>query len=92
MERNWVKKNVSNGTFTVTLKNLEFGTYAISVLDDENSNLEMDMVIGIPKEGWGFSRNPQMKLSAPDFQECSFQIDEPMERITIELNYMGKGK
>ena len=65
---------------------------AISVLDDENSNLEMDMVLGIPKEGWGFSMNPPVKLSAPKFRECAFLVDKPYHQITIDLRYAGKGK
>jgi uncharacterized protein (DUF2141 family) len=92
IERNWPKSQVKNGTFKVTLENLEYGTYAISVLDDENSNLEMDMIFGIPKEGWGFSQNPPIKLSAPDFQDCVFRIDRPVQQITIELRYMKKSK
>lgn len=90
--RNWKKANqVVNGVFTARLENLPRGTYAISVLDDVNGNNEMEMTLGIPKEGWGFSMNPPFKLSAPKFDECSFRLDQPFQQITIDLRYAGKG-
>jgi uncharacterized protein (DUF2141 family) len=92
MDPNWKKSNIADGVFTVEIPNLSYGTYAISVLDDENSNLEMDMFMGIPKEGWGFSRNPPMKMSPPKFEECSFEITKPFQQVTINLRYLGKDK
>jgi len=92
MEHNWKKTNLAEGVFTAKLENLAYGTYAISVLDDENSNLEMEMFMGIPKEGWGFSMNPPFKLSAPDFEDCSFVLNKPFMQITIDLRYAGKGR
>ncbi len=79
-----------DGVFTARVENLTYGTYAVSVLDDENSNLEMDMFIGIPKEGFGFSNNARVGLSPPKFEECSFILDQPYKQITIDLRYMGK--
>lgn len=92
MELNWKKARISEGVFTVKIESLAYGTYAISVLDDENSNLEMEMFMGIPKEGYGFSMNPPFKLSAPSFEECSFRVDKPFQQITIHLRYTGKGR
>ena len=90
LEPNWKKSNVVDGVFTARVENLTYGTYAVSVLDDENSNLEMDMFIGIPKEGFGFSNNARVGLSPPKFEECSFILDQPYKQITIDLRYMGK--
>ena len=92
MELQWVKGELKDGVFVARIPDLPYGTYAVSVLDDENSNLEMDMVLGIPKEGWGFSENPPFKLSAPKFSECAFKINQPVHQITISLRYAGKGK
>lgn len=91
-EFQWVKGELKDGVFFAIVPDLPYGTYAVSVLDDENSNLEMDMVLGIPKEGWGFSKNPPFKLSAPKFSECSFKIDQPKKQISINLRYAGKGR
>ena len=91
LEYKWEKNRIENGVFTSVINDLPFGTYAISVLDDENRNLEMEMILGIPKEGWGFSMNPPVKLSAPKFSACSFQFNRPTMQITIDIRYMGSG-
>jgi len=92
IEFNWKKKDLINGVFTVKIPDLPYGTLAISALDDENSNLEMDMFLGIPKEGFGFSMDPTFRLSAPRFEECSFRLNQPSQQITIRFRYAGKGK
>ena len=38
------------------------GTYAIAVVHDENANNRMDMALFLPKEGFGFSRNPAISM------------------------------
>jgi uncharacterized protein (DUF2141 family) len=88
----WNKENLVNGVFTVKVPDLPYGTLAISALDDENGNLEMDMFLGIPKEGFGFSMDPPFRLSAPRFEECSFRLNQPTQQITIRFRYAGKGK
>ena len=62
-------------SLTVKLDNLEYGTYAVSMMDDEDANLEMDKFLGIPREGFGFSQNPRVGMSVPKFEECSFVVD-----------------
>jgi uncharacterized protein (DUF2141 family) len=90
MDPKWKKTNGGSSSLTVRLENLDYGTYAISMLDDENSNNKMDNFLGVPREGFGFSNNPKVGLSAPSFEECAFVIDEPLEKITIKVNYMRK--
>jgi len=91
LEFKWEKRDVKGGVFIAVLEELPFGTYAISVLDDENSNSEMDMILGIPKEGYGFSNNPDTKLKMPSFETCSFRLNNSQKEIIIELKYIGKG-
>ena len=59
-------------TFNFTLKP---GTYAFSMLDDENDNNDMDYRFGIPKEGYGFSNDakPNM-MGPPDYSKCTLKI------------------
>ena len=87
---NWPKKNIKDGVFIGKIINLPYGTYAISVLDDENNNAEMDRTLGMPREGYGFSNNPVVKLRPPSFEESSFKFDKPYMEIEIELTYRGK--
>ena len=63
-----------------------FGTYAISVWHDENSDEELNSnVFGIPKEAYGFSNNVYGKFGPPDFQDVSFQVTQG-EEVKLEIN------
>jgi len=64
------------------------GRYAIAVLHDENSNHKLDRnLIGWPKEGFGFSNNPKVNLSAPSFGSAAMQVTCPVTETTIHLIY-----
>ena len=90
LEPNWLKEKNEDGTMTVTITDLAYGTYAVSALDDENGNLEMDKSFGIPKEGYGFSRDAKVGMGPPKFEDCAIEIDEPLVKITITIRYFGK--
>ncbi|PID91442.1 MAG: hypothetical protein CSA96_08370 [Bacteroidetes bacterium] len=88
----WLKADARDGVLSVQIEGLPYGPCALTCLDDENCNGDIDMFLGIPKEGWGFSKNPSCGLSAPDFEDCKFEIDQPVQEIEIKLNYVRKGK
>jgi uncharacterized protein (DUF2141 family) len=93
MEFQLKKVNVKDGVFVARVPDLPFGTMAISVLDDENDNVEMEMTLGIPREGFGFSNDAPIRgLSAPKFEACSFRFERSGQQISIAVRYMGKGK
>ena len=50
------------------------GTYAIAVVHDENANDKMDMALFLPKEGFGFSRNPAITVGPPRFNDSAFDF------------------
>jgi uncharacterized protein (DUF2141 family) len=59
----------------IILDDLLPGTYAVSLLDDENGNDEMDYkLITVPREGFGFSNNIKPGLKHPPYDHCSFKI------------------
>ncbi|MFO7670248.1 MAG: DUF2141 domain-containing protein [Bacteroidales bacterium] len=91
LEPNWSKENIKDSCLTVKYENLPFGTYAITMMDDEDANLKMDKFMGLPREGFGFSRNPKVGITAPKFEECSFVVDKPHHEITIKVIYKLKG-
>ncbi len=92
MELNWKKTNATSGSMTVLVSDLPYGTYAISVLDDENCNLDMDYMLMFPKEGFGFSNNVKIKMTIPKFEACSFVVDQPLKKISVVMKYMKNGK
>ena len=71
----------------VSFRGLAQGTYAIAVVHDENGNDKMDMAIFIPKEGFGFSRNPTITVGPPSFRSASFAVTGDM-RQSIRMKYM----
>lgn len=82
------KSTGKNGTVTLTLKNIVKGKYAITFLDDENSNKKMDYSFwGLPQEGFGFSNNVKPGfLSAPKYEKCTFDLNTDKE-ITLNVQY-----
>jgi len=64
------------------------GTYALAVVHDENMNGKLDSnVLGIPKEGYGFSNDAKALLGAPSFSAASFEYDGQNQDMTIKLHY-----
>ncbi len=63
------------------------GTYAIAVVHDENGNNKMDKAIFLPKEGFGFSRNPAITVGPPSFKAASFVVAGDV-RQSIRMKYM----
>lgn len=61
------------------------GDYALAVIHDENGNGRLDTFAGIPREGYGFSRNPAVRFGPPRFAAARFTLDgqEKAERVTV---------
>jgi uncharacterized protein (DUF2141 family) len=64
------------------------GTYAIALLHDENANSKMDMAIFLPKEGFGFSRNPAVVTGPPKFKAAAFAVDAAEVSQRVKMKYM----
>ena len=64
------------------------GRYGVVVIHDENSNMKLDRnFFGVPKEGFGFSNNPRVVVSAPSFQAASVAGRCPSTQVDIRLIY-----
>ncbi len=67
------------------------GSYAVTLFHDENANGKLDTkTFGIPKEGFGFSRDPKIRVGPPRFKDTAFAITGAgSERvITIKLVHL----
>jgi uncharacterized protein (DUF2141 family) len=72
----------------VVFSDVPQGNYAVSVFHDENLNGKLDKnFIGIPKEGYGASNNPEKKRRAPTFDEAKFSLNALDQTIEIKLIY-----
>jgi uncharacterized protein (DUF2141 family) len=72
----------------VSFENLPAGNYAVAVIHDENGDREMNSDdLGIPLEGFGFSRNPQVTTKAPTFAETALFVVGASTDTKIALKY-----
>jgi uncharacterized protein (DUF2141 family) len=68
---------------------LKPGNYAVAVVDDQNGDRKLNKdFFGIPKEGFGISRNPivSIQTGTPRFQQASFKITKNTT-INIKMKY-----
>jgi len=72
----------------VSFRGIAQGTYAIALVHDENGNSKMDMAIFLPKEGFGFSRNPAIVTGPPKFKAAAFAIDAAEVSQQVKMKYM----
>lgn len=64
------------------------GTYAVTVVHDENANGELDTTFyGAPSEGYGVSNDRTRTFGAPRWDECKFDFDGGALRLRISLVY-----
>ncbi len=79
-----LQTTVKSKTSQAVFESVPSGTYAIFVFHDTNNNNKMDKnFLGIPKEGYGASKNKLPFASAPSFNDNKFSVDN---NSTIQLN------
>jgi len=82
------KVKASRGTVQYVLHDLPPGKYAVSVFHDENGNGKLDRnLLGIPKEGYGFSNGLPGSGRPPAFSSAAFEFAGTTQSITISLHY-----
>jgi uncharacterized protein (DUF2141 family) len=75
---------IRDGKASVTFERVPYGTYAVKVFHDENSNGELDTnFVGFPTEGFGFSNDAMGSFGPPDFEDAAFVVRT--ERLRIEI-------
>lgn len=76
------------GTVVGQVHGIPPGTYAVQVFHDENDNLQIDRtIIGLPKEGMGFSNDARFRFGPPDFADAAIDIGPYGGHIAITLRY-----
>lgn len=78
----------ANGAGLLDFGPVPDGRYAISLLHDENGNGKADMMLMIPREGFGFSRNAPVRMGPPSFASAAFAVSGATVRETIRMRYM----
>jgi uncharacterized protein (DUF2141 family) len=87
-DTNAVTRSVPAATHMVRFAGLPHGGYAVAVIHDENSNARLDTFAGIPREGFGFSRNPVIRFGPPRFDAARFTLNSDAETQQVNMRYM----
>lgn len=79
----------AEGVVSCVLTNLPHGTYAVSVLHDENDNRKSDKLLGFgpPKEPVGASNYDKPLKRNPKFKDASFDFNATNDTIDISVFY-----
>lgn len=83
-----VTRSVPAGAHAMRFDGLPLGQYAVAVIHDENSNAKLDTFAGIPREGFGFSRNPPIRFGAPRFAAARFAVTGDANQQQIRMHYI----
>lgn len=72
----------------VRLGGIPAGTYALAVIHDENSNGRLDRMMAIPREGFGFSRNPRIRMGPPRYEDVRFAVGGARVEQAVVMKYL----
>lgn len=74
---------------TITFNNLKAGSYAVAVIHDRNSDGTLNRNdVGMPLEGYGFSRNPNTENAPPKFQDAVVFVAGASTNVQVQLKYL----
>jgi uncharacterized protein (DUF2141 family) len=80
---------INGSTVKHIFSGLKPGDYAVAVVDDQNGDRKLNKdFFGIPREGFGLSRNPIVSVDTgtPSFHDASFKLNKNTT-ITIKMKY-----
>ena len=79
---------LKNGNVKLNIPSLKAGTYALAMFHDKNGDGKLNTNgLGIPKEGFGFSRNPKVITGPPKFGDSAVFVVGSTTNIQINMNY-----
>lgn len=72
----------------LSFDDLPSGDYALALIHDENGNHRLDTLFGIPREGFGFSRNPVIRFGPPKFAAARFPVASGRVDEKVRVRYL----
>jgi uncharacterized protein (DUF2141 family) len=80
---------IAGNSVEYTFTNLPLGTYAVSVVHDEDNDKKLKTnFLGMPKEGVGVSNNAKGLFGPPKYNDAKFDFNKSEQTITITLAYL----
>ncbi|MEQ8304509.1 MAG: DUF2141 domain-containing protein [Cyclobacteriaceae bacterium] len=78
------KMEAKEGEIVITFERVPVGSYALSVIHDENENFELDSnFFGIPKEGFGFGNDAMGSFGPPSFEKTLVNVGDGKNNYTV---------
>ena len=87
-DKHAVTRSVPAGQHIIRFDDLPPGKYAAALIHDENSNAKLDTLMGIPREGFGFSRNPPIGFGPPRFVAAEFALGTVAQAQQVTMRYI----
>ncbi len=83
-----VKVPAREGVSRIAVPGLTEGRWMLLVLHDENGNGKMSKSLGIPKEGFGFSGNPAIRMGPPRAEDVVFDLPAGQSSQRVRVKYI----
>lgn len=83
-----ISRSVPASQTRIHFDSLPPGNYAAAVIHDENGNKKLDTMMGIPREGFGFSRNPPIRFGPPRFDAARFVVGDASPPQQVKMRYL----
>ena len=81
-------RKAQEGTLNFVFSDLPAGRFAVAVFHDENDNEELDTnLLGIPREGYAFSRNARGFTGPPSFDAAAVAVVQNRVSTSAALGY-----
>ena len=79
---------IVNNKCVIVIENVKSGKYGFNYIHDENKNKKLDTkMLIIPKEGYGYSNNPDAKFGPPAFDKWVFEVKENT-KLSCKITYL----
>ncbi len=76
------------GEVTVQVTGVPPGSWAVAALHDEAGVRKLEFsLLGLPKQGFGFSRDAPMHFGPPSFTDAAVSFGESGGSVTVPLHY-----
>ena len=83
------KCDIHDNESRLSINNIDYGTYAVSVYHDENNNGKLDKKWKlIPSEGFGTSNNARKAKEGPKYEFSTFEVNADSISIMVKLEYL----
>ena len=83
-----IRRTAKIGSSELVFTGVPPGDYALMLFHDENANSRLDTLFGIPREGFGFSRNPVVRFGAPRYEKVDIELAPGLTRVRVRLQYL----